>query len=251
MNRPQNILIMENDIPTARILRGHLRSDFREAAVVFDSASVLKELSALPPDVLLLDSDALPAGKTASLCREIRSLCSVPVMLLFTEMSTEERIQALQAGADDYLQKPPNLRELSAKIDALWRRFMMQPKPSSAPEKCVDYPQLFINMTNYSVTCDGAPVDMPPKELELLYFLASSPNQVFTREQLLDHIWGYDYIGDSRTVDVHIKRIRAKIKDHSSWSLDTVWGVGYRFSLHSSHISSNGPTAPSAQTDSV
>ena len=138
-------------------------------------------------------------------------------------------------GADDYIIKPFDSKELVARVKAVLRRF--QPAaPAAASQttgKYVEYQDLIINQTNYSVIYKGKTVDMPPKELELLYFLASSPNQVFTREQLLDHIWGYEYIGDTRTVDVHIKRLREKIKDHANWSISTVWGIGYKFEVRS------------------
>ena len=130
--------------------------------------------------------------------------------------------------------KPFDSKELVARVKAVLRRFQPAPSSPSAPAgKYVEYPDLIINLTNYSVIYQGMTIDMPPKELELLYFLASSPNQVFTREQLLDHIWGYEYIGDTRTVDVHIKRLREKIKDHPSWSISTVWGIGYKFEVKS------------------
>ena len=144
-----------------------------------------------------------------------------------------DKVLGLELGADDYIEKPFDSKEMVARVKAVLRRY--QPiKEESAPApkmKVVSYPGITINLTNYAVTVDGLNVDMPPKELELLYFLAASPNQVFTREQLLDHIWGYEYIGDTRTVDVHIKRLREKIKDHATWKLGTVWGIGYKFEV--------------------
>ena len=153
--------------------------------------------------------------------------------MLSAKGETFDKVLGLELGADDYIIKPFDSKELVARVRAVLRRF--QPKPTAVPsdEKCASYPDLTVNLTNYSVTYMGKQVDMPPKELELLYFLASSPNQVFTREQLLDHIWGYEYIGDTRTVDVHIKRLREKIKDHPRWSLSTVWGIGYKFEVKS------------------
>lgn len=145
-----------------------------------------------------------------------------------------DKVLGLELGADDYIIKPFDSKELVARVKAVLRRYQPSKADKASPDiKCVEYPNLVVNQTNYSVLYNGKPVDMPPKELELLYFLASSPNQVFTREQLLDHIWGYEYIGDTRTVDVHVKRLREKIKDHASWSLSTVWGIGYKFEVKS------------------
>ena len=143
-----------------------------------------------------------------------------------------DKVLGLELGADDYIIKPFDSKELVARVKAVLRRYQpAQAAPAKPAGKYVEYPDLVINLTNYSVVYKGKTVDMPPKELELLYFLASSPNQVFTREQLLDHIWGYEYIGDTRTVDVHIKRLREKIKDHASWAISTVWGIGYKFEV--------------------
>ena len=143
-----------------------------------------------------------------------------------------DKVLGLELGADDYIIKPFDSKELVARVKAVLRRtFVEKPEEPKEEGQIVHLPDLTVNLTNYSVTCMGEHLDMPPKELELLYFLASSPNQVFTREQLLDHIWGYEYVGDSRTVDVHIKRLREKLKDHAAWSLSTVWGIGYRFEV--------------------
>ena len=142
-----------------------------------------------------------------------------------------DKVLGLELGADDYILKPFDSKEMIARVRAVLRRYHpIKNEPSQAEKpKCVEYEGLTINLTNYSVLCDGNTVEMPPKELELLYCLASSPNQVFTREQLLDRIWGYEYLGDTRTVDVHIKRLREKLKDHPHWKLGTVWGIGYKF----------------------
>src|SRR5699024_4048274 len=148
---------------------------------------------------------------------------------------TFDKVLSLTLGADDYMIKPFDSKELVARVKAVLRRSVQTSaaKPSATQQngQFVEYPDLIVNLTNYSVIYKGKTVEMPPKELELLYFLASSPNQVFTREQLLDHIWGYEYIGDTRTVDVHIKRLRAKIHDHSDWAISTVWGIGYKFEV--------------------
>ena len=175
----------------------------------------------------------LPGIDGYQVCREIRHTSDVPIIMLSAKGETFDKVLGLELGAGDYIIKPFDSKELVARVRAVLRRF--QPKQAAvvSDEKCATYPDLIVNLTNYSVTYMGKQVDMPPKELELLYFLASSPNQVFTREQLLDHIWGYEYIGDTRTVDVHIKRLREKIKDHPNWSISTVWGIGYKFEVKS------------------
>lgn len=231
MNNPQKIMLVEHDIQTARTLRDALKTRFSEVHVAFDGVTAARELAARQADFIVLDKDTLPRIDYVDLFRELRPKGNTPVLILSGSRDVPEKIRALDAGADDFLEKPVDTRELISRILAIWRR-ALTPPPSAVRRslpKCVEYPQLTISLSNYTVTCDGEAVDMPPKELELLYFLATSPNQVFTREQLLDHIWGYDYIGDARTIDVHIKRIREKIKDHETWSLDTVWGVGYKF----------------------
>lgn len=183
------------------------------------------------PNLILLDL-MLPGIDGYQVCREVRAQYSVPIIMLSAKGEVFDKVLGLELGADDYMEKPFDSKELVARAKAVLRRY----KPSNAPtensnDKCVEYEDLTINLTNYSVIYMGHTVEMPPKELELLYFLASSPNQVFTREQLLDHIWGYEYIGDTRTVDVHIKRLREKIKDHASWAITTVWGIGYKFEV--------------------
>ena len=190
----------------------------------------MREFEHFRPDLILLDL-MLPGMDGYQVCREIRHTSDVPIIMLSAKGETFDKVLGLELGADDYIIKPFDSKELVARVKAVLRRFHVK-QPAAAPnEKCVSYPDLTINLTNYSVIYMNERVDMPPKELELLYFLASSPNQVFTREQLLDHIWGYEYIGDTRTVDVHIKRLREKIKDHDKWSIATVWGIGYKFEV--------------------
>ena len=166
------------------------------------------------------------------MCREIRTKSQVPIIMLSAKGEVFDKVLGLEMGADDYMEKPFDSKELVARVKAVLRRYKPQTQEiSESDDKVVRYPDLEINMTNYSVTYMGERVDMPPKELELLYFLAASPNHVFTREQLLDQIWGYEYVGDTRTVDVHIKRLREKLRDHDSWSLKTIWGIGYKFEV--------------------
>jgi DNA-binding response OmpR family regulator len=173
----------------------------------------------------------LPGIDGYQVCREVRAKSQVPIIMLSAKGEVFDKVLGLELGADDYIVKPFDTKELVARVKANLRRYQVstQEAPKNPDAKIVEYPDLVINLSNYSVVYMGRTVEMPPKELELLYFLASSPNQVFTREQLLDHIWGYEYIGDTRTVDVHIKRLREKLKDHQRWALSTVWGIGYKF----------------------
>ena len=228
----QKILIVDDDNNIAELISLYLTKECFETKIVNDGELALKEFQTFRPNLILLDL-MLPGIDGYQVCREIRHTSDVPIIMLSAKGETFDKVLGLELGADDYIIKPFDSKELVARVRAVLRRF--QPKPAAVPsdEKCASYPDLTVNLTNYSVTYMGKQVDMPPKELELLYFLASSPNQVFTREQLLDHIWGYEYIGDTRTVDVHIKRLREKNKDHPRWSLSTVWGIGYKFEVKS------------------
>ena len=230
MATKQKILIVDDDNNIAELVSLYLTKECFETKIVNDGEEALKQFHIFHPDLILLDL-MLPGIDGYQVCREIRHTSDVPIIMLSAKGETFDKVLGLELGADDYIIKPFDSKELVARVRAVLRRFHVK-SPSSAPkEKCVSYPDLVINLTNYSVTYMGHQIDMPPKELELLYFLASSPNQVFTREQLLDHIWGYEYIGDTRTVDVHIKRLREKIKDNPNWSLSTVWGIGYKFEV--------------------
>ena len=226
----QKILIVDDDNNIAELISLYLTKECFETSIVNDGEQALKEFSSFSPDLILLDL-MLPGIDGYQVCREIRHVSDVPIIMLSAKGETFDKVLGLELGADDYIIKPFDTKELVARVRAVLRRFKAKQPAVNPSEKSVSYPDLTINLTNYSVTYMGNHVDMPPKELELLYFLASSPNQVFTREQLLDHIWGYEYIGDTRTVDVHIKRLREKIKDHETWSLSTVWGVGYKFEV--------------------
>ena len=225
----QKILIVDDDNNIAELISLYLTKECFDTMIVNDGESVMPAMETFAPNLILLDL-MLPGIDGYQVCREVRAQYSVPIIMLSAKGEVFDKVLGLELGADDYMEKPFDSKELVARAKAVLRRY----KPSNAPtenpnDKCVEYEDLTINLTNYSVIYMGHTVEMPPKELELLYFLASSPNQVFTREQLLDHIWGYEYIGDTRTVDVHIKRIREKIKDHANWSIETVWGIGYKF----------------------
>ena len=232
MNK-QKILIVDDDENIAELISLYLNKECFDTKMVYNGEDALTTFDSYQPNLVLLDL-MLPGIDGYQVCREIRSKSTTPIIMLSAKGEVFDKVLGLELGADDYIMKPFDSKEMVARIRAVLRRYQVA-KPSVTPTyniKCVAYDNLEINLTNYSVTCDGRSIDMPPKELELLYFLASSPNQVFTREQLLDQIWGYEYIGDTRTVDVHIKRLREKIKDHPSWALSTVWGIVYKFETH-------------------
>lgn len=228
----QKILIVDDDNNIAELISLYLTKECYDTKIVNDGEQALIAFEHYKPNMLLLDL-MLPGIDGYQVCREIRAKSDVPIIMLSAKGEVFDKVLGLELGADDYILKPFDSKELVARVKAVLRRF--QPaKPeayASVDIKCVEYPWLIVNLSNYSVTYDGQQIDMPPKELELLYFLASSPNQVFTREQLLDNIWGYEYVGDTRTVDVHVKRLREKIKDKPTWRIATVWGIGYKFEV--------------------
>ena len=233
MVNKQKILIVDDDENIAELISLYLTKECFDTMMVHDGEKALIAYDTYQPNLILLDL-MLPGIDGYQVCREIRAKSNVPIIMLSAKGEVFDKVLGLELGADDYMMKPFDSKELVARVKAVLRRYQAIPKPEIPGEdkgKCVEYPGITINLTNYSVIVDGVTVDMPPKELELLYFLAASPNQVFTREQLLDQIWGYEYIGDTRTVDVHIKRLREKIKDHSDWSLSTGWGIGYKFEV--------------------
>ena len=227
------VLVVDDESRMRKLVRDFLvkdgysvveAADGEEAVDVFMSD---KDISLIILDVMMPKLDGYGVAE------EVRKMSDVPIIMLSAKGEVFDKVLGLELGADDYILKPFDSKELVARVKAVLRRF--QPaKPeayASVDIKCVEYPGLIVNLSNYSVTYDGQQIDMPPKELELLYFLASSPNQVFTREQLLDNIWGYEYVGDTRTVDVHVKRLREKIKDKPTWRIATVWGIGYKFEV--------------------
>ncbi len=227
----QKILIVDDDNNIAELISLYLTKECFETMIVNDGESVMSAVVSFVPNLILLDL-MLPGMDGYQVCREVRAKYTIPIIMLSAKGEIFDKVLGLELGADDYVEKPFDSKELVARVKAVLRRY--KPTASSAEtvgEKCVQYQDLTVNLTNYSVLYMGKNVDMPPKELELLYFLAASPNHVFTREQLLDQIWGYEYIGDTRTVDVHIKRLREKIKDHANWKLSTIWGIGYKFEV--------------------
>lgn len=227
----QKILIVDDDNNIAELISLYLTKECFDTMIVNDGESVMPAMETFAPNLILLDL-MLPGIDGYQVCREVRAQYSVPIIMLSAKGEVFDKVLGLELGADDYMEKPFDSKELVARAKAVLRRYKSSNAPTeTSNDKCVEYADLTINLTNYSVIYMGHTVEMPPKELELLYFLASSPNHVFTREQLLDQIWGYEYIGDTRTVDVHIKRLREKIKDHNGWSLSTVWGIGYKFEV--------------------
>lgn len=231
MVNKQKILIVDDDENIAELISLYLTKECFDTKIVHDGESALEAHKSFQPDLILLDI-MLPRMDGYQVCRELRTYSSTPVIMLSAKGEVFDKVLGLELGADDYMEKPFDSKELVARAKAILRR--IKPAAQAAPTKnvkSVSYPDLEISLTNYSVTYMNQRIDMPPKELELLYFMASSPNHVFTREQLLDQIWGYEYIGDTRTVDVHIKRLREKIKDHGEWRIATIWGIGYKFEV--------------------
>ncbi len=229
MAAKQKILIVDDDANIAELVSMYLTKECYDTRIVGDGESALTAFDEYHPDLILLDL-MLPGIDGYEVCRQIRANSNTPIIMLSAKGEVFDKVLGLELGADDYIMKPFDSKEMVARVKAVLRRFHAGAEEKPENEiKCVEYPDLVINLTNYSVLYKNQIIDMPPKELELLYFLASSPNQVFTREQLLDNIWGYEYLGDTRTVDVHVKRLREKIKDHESWGVATVWGIGYKF----------------------
>lgn len=236
MAEKQRILIVDDDENIAELVSLYLLKECFDTHIVHDGEAALEAVKNYQPNLVLLDV-MLPGIDGYEVLREMRKTSELPVIMLSAKGEVFDKVLGLELGADDYIMKPFDSKEMVARVKAVLRRFQRETPTMAAfnddlPVERVSYPGLSINLTDYSVHYNGTVVEMPPKELELFYFLASHPNQVFTREQLLDHIWSYDYIGDTRTVDVHIKRLREKFEDHPLWELATVWGIGYKFEIH-------------------
>ena len=223
----QKVLVVEDDINIAELLRLYLQKDGFEVSHAADGGKAVEMAKEIQPDLVLLDI-MLPVMDGWQVCRELRKTMKMPIIMLTAKGETEDKVSGLEMGADDYIVKPFEMKELMARINAVLRRSEI---PDDTKKKLV-FDKLEINLDSYELLVDGKKVDTPPKELELLYHLAATPNRVYTRNQLLDEVWGFDYFGDSRTVDVHIKRLREKIENVSDqWELKTVWGVGYKFEV--------------------
>ncbi len=222
------ILIVDDDVNICELLRLYLEKEGFETNVANDGERAVELARLYSPDLILLDI-MLPRLDGWQVCREIRKFSETPIIMITAKGEVFDKILGLELGADDYVTKPFDTKEVVARVKAVLRR--SGEKNQKVSEE-VKYDKLRINLTNYELEVDGVTIDTPPKELELIYHLASNPNRVYTRDQLLDEVWGFDYYGDSRTVDVHVKRLREKLEDISTeWSLKTVWGVGYKFEV--------------------
>jgi two-component system response regulator ResD len=221
-------LVVEDDSNIAELLRLYLGKDGFEVAIAPDGGKAVGMFESFQPDIVLLDI-MLPIMDGWQVCGEIRKTSKVPIIMLTAKGETSDKVTGLEMGADDYITKPFEVKELLARVHAVMRRTEGEDAPS---EHKLTFDKLTINLDSYELIVNGEKIDTPPKEMELLFHLASAPNRVFTRNQLLDEVWGFDYFGDSRTVDVHIKRLREKLEGVSDkWSLKTVWGVGYKFEV--------------------
>ena len=219
------ILLVDDDPNIRQLVNLYLEKEGFEVSMADRGDAALKAFRQSPPDLMLPGMDGW------EVCREVRKTSNLPIIMLTAKDETFDKVLGLELGADDYIVKPFDMKELVARIKAVLRRYQ-QPEPS-AESKALTFQGLTVNIAQYTVSFKGREIEMPPKELELLHFLASHPNQVFTREQLLEQVWGYDYFGDSRTVDVHVKRLREKLEggEQMGWQIKTVWGVGYKFEV--------------------
>jgi len=224
-----SILIVEDEVNIAQLLQMYLEKEGYAVTVANDGGQGLAKFRSIKPDLVLLDV-MMPVMDGWTVCRNIRAESQVPIIMLTAKGETDDKVSGLRAGADDYVTKPFEMKEVLARIEAVLRRSGLGVAEKKAKRLVFD--KLVIDMDAFELTVDGKKVDTPPKEMELLFHLASSPNRVYTRNQLLDEVWGFDYFGDSRTVDVHVKRLREKLEGVSDqWTVKTVWGVGYKFEV--------------------
>lgn len=232
----QKILIVDDDENIAELISLYLLKECFSTEIAGNGKQALELIKSYNPDLILLDI-MLPDIDGYEVCAELRKTKQTPVIMLSAKGEVFDKVLGLKLGADDYIVKPFDSNELVARVKAVLRRTSIVPDASTVASasdhkgEFVEYDGLLVNITNYTVIFEGKPLEMPPKELELLYFLAKKPNQVFTRDQLLDQLWDYEYMGDSRTVDVHVKRLREKLNDDHNWSIATVWGKGYKFEV--------------------
>ena len=223
------VLVVEDDRNIAELLQMYLEKEGYAVTIANDGGQGMEKFRAIQPDLVLLDV-MMPVMDGWAVCNAIRAESQTPIIMLTAKSETSDKVQGLRSGADDYITKPFEMREVLARVEAVLRR--SAGTAPAAKARRLEFDKLIIDMDAFELTIDGKKVDAPPKEMELLFFLASSPNRVYTRNQLLDEVWGFDYFGDSRTVDVHVKRLREKLEGVSEkWSLKTVWGVGYKFEV--------------------
>ena len=224
-----SVLIVEDDRNIQELLRMYLEKEGYAVTVAGDGGEGLSKFRSIKPDLVLLDV-MMPVMDGWAVCKAIRADSQVPIIMLTAKGETDDKVAGLKSGADDYVTKPFEMKELLARIEAVLRRTGSAPVEETA--RRLSFDKMTIDMDAFELILDGKKVDAPPKEMELLFYLASSPNRVYTRNQLLDEVWGFDYFGDSRTVDVHVKRLREKLEGVSDqWNLKTVWGVGYKFEV--------------------
>ncbi len=224
-----SVLIMEDDHNIAELLQMYLEKEGYAVTTAPDGGQGLTKFRSIQPDLVLLDV-MMPVMDGWSVCKAIRADSQVPIIMLTAKGETDDKVTGLKAGADDYITKPFEMKEVLARIESVLRR--SSGVSEKAKSRRLSFDRLVIDMDAFELTVDGKKIDTPPKEMELLFYLASSPNRVYTRNQLLDEVWGFDYFGDSRTVDVHVKRLREKLEGVSEqWCLKTVWGVGYKFEV--------------------
>ncbi|MDR1560107.1 MAG: response regulator transcription factor [Clostridiales bacterium] len=224
MSEKLKVLVVDDDSHIAELISLYLNKEGYETREVYNGREAVSVFSAYSPHLILLDL-MLPGMDGYQVCGEIRKISSVPIIMLTAKSETFDKVLGLEMGADDYIVKPFEPKELLARVKAVLRRYE---KNDSSVDRLIVFPNLSINQTRYTATYHGKELDLPPKEFELLFYLASHPNQVFTREQLLDQIWGYEFMGETRTVDVHVKRLREKMPFEDVWQIKTVWGVGYK-----------------------
>lgn len=227
MESIQRIMVVDDDPHINELVKLYLEKEGYNVECYLNGWDALSAFKNNPPHLMILDI-MLPGMDGWDVCKEVRKISEVPIIMLTAKGETFDKVLGLELGADDYIVKPFDPQELVARVKAVLRRT----NPIKSLDEKVEYPNLSVNLSNYNVVYKGEPLELPPKELELLYFLAAHPNKVFTREQLLEQVWGFDYYGDSRTVDVHIKRLREKLQDpNEAWQIKTVWGVGYKFEV--------------------
>ena len=225
-----SVLIVEDDSHISELLRIYLEKEGYAVTVAADGGQGLEKFRAIRPDMVLLDV-MMPVMDGWTLCRTIRAESQTPIIMLTAKGETEDKVNGLRSGADDYITKPFEMREVLARMEAVLRR--AERSAPETPARRLVFDKLIIDMDSFELIVDGKKIDTPPKEMELLFFLASSPNRVYTRNQLLDDVWGFDYYGDSRTVDVHVKRLREKLEGVSDqWGIRTIWSVGYKFEVN-------------------